>query len=243
MAETTGQAFRVGRVLATAWAVYMKNFTAFSTVALVLLLPLLFFQLFMLSDPSITVDAETTLVIYAVLSIVLPQFITAIVAYGTIQELRHHSVSTGEALTRGLQLALPVLGVVIVASIAIAIGAMLLVVPGLILFVMFWVAIPVAVVERPGVIASLQRSAFLTKGNRWRIFGLIVILWLILIMISTVETLAFAATAASGAYPYIDYVVTAFVTVVFAVVSAVGYHDLRLLKDGVDVETIAAVFD
>ena len=246
MAETTGQEFRVGRVLSTAWAVYMKNFTSFSTVALVLLLPLLFVQLFML--PGTTIDSEVApnpaaTIIYAVLSLLLTQLITATVVYGTIQEMRHHSASTGEALIRGLRLALPVLGVVLVASIAVAVGALLLVVPGIILFVMFWVAIPVAVVEGPGVIDSLKRSAFLTKGNRWRIFGLVIVLWLTMTVISMAISVAFAAAEAWAVYAYIDYVLTAFFTLVFAVVSAVGYHDLRLLKDGVDVDTIAAVFD
>jgi hypothetical protein len=253
MTETAVQDFRVGRVLATAWSVYMKNFVPFSTVALVLLLPLLFVQLFLVPDPSADLSEEeiyaatrTSIAlgaIYAVLSMLLTQLVTATLVYGTIQEMRHHSTSTGEALTRGLQLALPVLGVVIVASIAVGVGALLLVVPGIILFVMFWVAIPVAVVERPGVIASLKRSAFLTKGNRWRIFGLVVVLWLIFVLISMAISLAFAAAEAWRVYPYIDYVLTVFLTAVFAVVSAVGYHDLRLLKDGVDVETIAAVFD
>jgi hypothetical protein len=243
MTETAVQDFRVGRILATAWSVYMKNFMPFSTVALVLLLPLLFFQLFLMSDPSSDLEIEITVIIFAVLGLVLPQLATAVLVYGTIQEMRHHSVSTGEALVRGLQMALPVLVLVIVASIAIGIGFVLLVVPGFILLVMFWVAIPVAVVERPGIIASLQRSAFLTKGNRWRILGLLAILWLISILISVVLELAFAAAEAGSVYVYIDYVLTALLTAVFAVVSAVGYHDLRLLKDGVDVETIAAVFD
>ena len=264
MAETTGQEFRVGRVLSTAWSVYMRNFTPFSMVALVLLLPLLFIQLFMM--PTAEAGEDMTAfgivgVVYALLTLLLTQLVTATVVYGTIQEMRHNSVSTGDALTRGLQLALPVLGVVLVASVAVALavgsvafvailatgsgvfGILMAMIPGLTLFVMFWVAIPVAVVERPGVFASLKRSMFLTKGNRWRILGLVVLLWLVAALISGVASTVFLGTGMLGIYPYIDHVLTAFFTVVIAVVSAVGYHDLRLLKDGVDVDSIASVFD
>jgi len=264
MAETTGYGFRAGRVLSAAWAVYMRNFVPFSTVALVLLLPLPFIQLFILPEAAIGEDVPAVGVVgavYAVLTLLLTQLITATVVYGTIQEMRHQSVSTGEALTRGLRLALPVLGVVLVASVAVALavglvafvvilvtssawfGILLAMVPGLTLFVMFWVAIPVAVVERPGVFASLKRSMFLTKGNRWRILGLVVLLWLVAALISGVASTVFLGTGMLGIYPYIDHVLTAFFTVVIAVVSAVGYHDLRLLKDGVDVDSIASVFD
>ena len=55
-----------------------------------------------------------------------------------------------------------------------------LVIPGLVLSTIWWVAIPVAVVERPGTVASLRRSSELTKGVRWRIFGLFVAYLLVL---------------------------------------------------------------
>jgi hypothetical protein len=264
MAETTGQGFRAGRVLSAAWAVYMRNFVPFSTVALVLLLPLPFIQLFIMPQAPIGEEVPAVGVVggvYAVLTLLLTQLITATVVYGTIQEMRHHSVTTGEALTRGLRLALPVLGVVLVASVAVALVAgvtafvailvtnsamvsiLVAIIPGITLFIMFWVAIPVAVVEGQGVIASLRRSIFLTKGNRWRILGLVALLWLVAGLITGAASAVFLGTGAVGVYPYVDHVLTAFFTVVIAVVSAVGYHDLRLLKDGVDVDGIASVFD
>ena len=39
------------------------------------------------------------------------------------------------------------------------------------------------------------------------------------------------------------WILTALSTALYAVVSAVGYHDLRVAKEGVDAEQIAAVFD
>ena len=49
-------------------------------------------------------------------------------------------------------------------------------IPGLIIYTVLWLVVPVAVVERPGIVASLRRSSMLTKGYRWQIFGMVLIL-------------------------------------------------------------------
>jgi hypothetical protein len=57
-------------------------------------------------------------------------------------------------------------------SVGIMIGMILFVVPGLILSACWSIAIPVAMVENRSPLAALERSAKLTVGNRWPIFGL-----------------------------------------------------------------------
>ena len=44
---------------------------------------------------------------------------------------------------------------------------------------MWFVTLPACVLERTGPIRSLSRSAFLTKGHRWRVFGLILLVLLV----------------------------------------------------------------
>ena len=53
---------------------------------------------------------------------------------------------------------------------------LLLVIPALILYVMWFVAIPVCVVEQLGPFRSLGRSRQLTKGHRWKILGLLLVI-------------------------------------------------------------------
>ena len=109
---------------------------------------------------------------------------------------------------------------------------------------MLWVAIPAAVIEKPGVIGSLSRSADLTKGYRWQIFGIIVIVTVIALVAGF--AIAFAIVV-SDADPTIlvlgNLIITALFTAFWAVISAVGYHDLRVVKEGVGIEELAAVFD
>ena len=79
-----------------------------------------------------------------------------------------------------LKAATPVLGqlilVGIVAGIGIAIGFVLIIVPGLILITIWSVAAPVVVLENPGGLRALGRSRELVRGNGWAVFGVIFVL-------------------------------------------------------------------
>jgi uncharacterized membrane protein len=122
-------------------------------------------------------------------------------------------------------------------------GMIALVVPFFILLTMWWVATPACVVERTGPWTSLKRSAALTKGHRWKVFGTLLLLFVINVIVSQIlevvlvlvksDVLSIIARltwgALYGAYNAIAVVMT--------------YHDLRVAKEGIDIEQIASVFD
>lgn len=66
----------------------------------------------------------------------------------------------------------------ILAGIAIAIGFVLLIVPGLILITIWAVIVPVVVIERTGVFEAFGRSRELVKGNGWQVFGVLILLFI-----------------------------------------------------------------
>ena len=66
----------------------------------------------------------------------------------------------------------------ILAGIAIAIGFVLLIIPGLILITIWAVIVPVVVIERAGVFEAFGRSRELVKGNGWQVFGVLVLLFI-----------------------------------------------------------------
>ena len=82
---------------------------------------------------------------------------------------RDHSM--GELFSAVAPVALPLIGLAIFAGIAIAIGFVLLVIPGLILLTIWAVAAPVMVIEHPGVFTALGRSRELVRGYGWQVFG------------------------------------------------------------------------
>ena len=71
----------------------------------------------------------------------------------------------------------------IIVGIGIVAGLILLIVPGIILAVM-WQFFGYAIVDRPGTraIEAMGRSADITRGNRWQLFGLVLVLLLINIL-------------------------------------------------------------
>jgi hypothetical protein len=66
----------------------------------------------------------------------------------------------------------------VLAGIAIAIGIVLLIIPGLFLITIWAVIVPVVVIERTAVFESFGRSRELVKGNGWQVFGVLVLLFL-----------------------------------------------------------------
>jgi hypothetical protein len=92
----------------------------------------------------------------------------------------------------------------------------------------------------------VKRSAELTKGNRWRVFALLIIFYLVLMAIGwALQFAGLPVLAPDGSMASIVmiYVWGGVTTTFFAVFGAVIYHDLRVAKEGVSASQIAAVFD
>ena len=81
----------------------------------------------------------------------------------------------------------------ILAGIAITIGLVLIIVPGLWLITIWAVIIPVIVIERTGALASFGRSRELVRGHGWHVFGTLVLVFVILLGVDLVLGLIFAA--------------------------------------------------
>jgi hypothetical protein len=102
-----------------------------------------------------------------------------------VQDGRRDS-SVGQLIEETWPVVLPLIGAGILASIGIVIGFFLLVVPGLILLTIWSVIAPVIVVEHSGAIDAFGRSLELVKGNGWQVFGVIVVVYLIIMIAAIV---------------------------------------------------------
>jgi len=139
-----------------------------------------------------------------------------------VQDIRDGRVdlSLGETVSAALPYIWSVAGASILAGIAIAIGLVLLIVPGLWLITIWAVIIPAIVIERAGALDSFGRSRQLVKGHGWPVFGTLVLAFIIEIAVSIVIGLIFMklpmawrnglSTVISGTLiaPYIALVVT-----------------------------------
>jgi hypothetical protein len=81
---------------------------------------------------------------------------------------------------------LPVIGASILAGIGVAIGFVLLIVPGFILLTFWCLIVPFIVLGGSGVFGSFGKSWRTVRGYAWRVFGTYVLVFLILIAFAIV---------------------------------------------------------
>jgi len=86
----------------------------------------------------------------------------------------------------------PVIGAGLLAGIAIAIGLVLIIAPGLYLATIWSVVIPAVVLEKRGVTESFGRSRELVSGYGWTVFGVIIVTIAINIVASLVLAIVFS---------------------------------------------------
>ncbi|MEJ2120010.1 MAG: hypothetical protein P8Z76_04735 [Alphaproteobacteria bacterium] len=175
--------------------------------------------------------------------LVLGGFATAMIVFGTLRDLRGRPAGTAESLLRGVATSSPALGVIVVVSFIILLGTLALIVPGIILSLMFFVAVPVAVIEGRRIIDCLKRCAFLTSGNLLRILAILLPVWLVpfalyWLVAQVLEVFGLSAYE-SSLIPF--GLINAAALSIEAVIATVVYHDLRIAKDGSD--QITTVFD
>jgi len=233
--------FRIGQVLSKAINIYGRNIIIFTLIAGVIWLPVgLAGYVLQSAPPNIRPIAP---LIVVVLALFLQPLSTAIILYGAFQDMRGYGVSLSESIARGLSRFPALLGLMVVMTLALIVGLMLLIVPGLILIIMWYVAVPVCVVERIGPIGSLGRSQELTKGHRWKLFGL----YLLIVILGVIGERVFSglgnAFAGIPGLLIAQTVWQGFAQAIASVIVVVVYHDLRAAKEGIDIERIASVFD
>jgi hypothetical protein len=135
----------------------------------------------------------------------------------------------------------------------------LFVIPLLAMYLMWFVVTPACVLERLGPLGSLGRSRGLTKGHRWRILGLILVTLVPALIVAGIIAGVMASLGTGvnlrigvflgGTNPgtlvsqIVSLIWTAIWTAFNAILVVVAYHDLRVAKEGVDTEQIAAVFE
>ena len=115
--------------------------------------------------------------------------------------------------------------------------------------VRLWVTVPAIAVEQPGVLAALWRSWNLTKGHTWRLFGVLLVMWLATLAMSMVAGIVIGVLSVFGGVTGIfvgqglNILISIIANALFAVAAAVAYVELRRAKEGFGLEDIAAIFD
>lgn len=231
---------RLGDVFGRTVELFGRRFGPFLALTVVAYLPYYLAQFFM-SDARSTGASVATLIGF-VIGTASSALASAAVTYGVVQELRGRPFAVGESLSVALQRLVPVIGVALCVGVLAGLGMMLLIVPGVIVVCMYYVATPACIVERLGVLASLSRSAELTRGHRWKIFGLVLLIALATIVFSA-AMIGLAVTLGPTLRALLTAGWQAVVGTFGAILIGVLYFRLRTAKEGIDIDQIARVFE
>jgi hypothetical protein len=232
--------FRLGDVFSKAFGVFGRNFIAFFILTVIANIPRYVFELGFAQAPTGQFNPWDLLVVP--IGILCATIANGAMTYGVVEDLRGEPVSIPEAITMAARRFLPMLGVAFLVGILSALATILFIVPGFIVMCMYFVAAPVCLAERAGVRASLSRSRYLTKGNRWQIFGAYILMILLALILGGIAAAA-AFYAGRMASTVLRYGVQAVFGAFTAVIASVFYYELRVSKEGIDLAKIASVFD
>jgi hypothetical protein len=250
--------FSVGRVLSQTFSTFFSNFPKFFGVGVAFYAPVLLFTFYFtdLQDAATLATAgdfsavmRGTL-IATVLTMAVMAMVQAAISHGALEHQAKRSVSMGAMLTTGLRAFLPLIAASVMVGFLYMLGALLLIIPGIIVLVMMSVTTPVIVAEKKGPIAAMGRSKDLTDGYKWQIFGVFALLFILLYGLMIVAGLAAGlgfmdlAQQTGTSVPYMLWQLAstgAYYALVGSCVAAI-YTNLRAAKEGTSADDIADVF-
>ena len=176
-------------VLDEAWRMYKAHAMHLLAIAFVIyLIAAVIAALFALAGGTIGIVLGSLVEIIAA-------FVLQATLIKAVQDVRdgRANLSIGETVRAATPHIAPVAGASILASIAIAIGLFLIIVPGLFLITIWAVIVPVIVLERSGALASFGRSQQLVRGRGWHVFATLVLVYVMLLVVNLVLGLIFSA--------------------------------------------------
>jgi hypothetical protein len=215
-------------VISEAFDLYKKHFGHLFSVAFVI-----YAVIAILSALLTAIGGVVGALLAAIIS-VIGLFLVEAALVEAVADIRdgRADLSIGETLSRGSSRIGSVAGASIVAGIAIAIGFVLLIVPGLILITWWAVIVPVIVLERVGAFDSFSRSRDLVRGHDFQVFGVIVLVFLIFIAFGIVFGIILAALP-DAIRGFFSSIVSGSLTGPFAaLVTALLYFRLKAAKEG-----------
>jgi hypothetical protein len=184
-----------------------------------------------------------------IVGVVISAIVQAALTRAIVAENEGHRATFGDCIAAGLRVFLPLIVVGLIYGVAIGLGFILLVVPGILLMVMWSVAAPSVVVERDGILQSFSRSMELTKGHRWKILGLFLVLLVIYILafwllgIVGLSTYGAANFGEFGVVNAVASIVTAMIfNLIWGTIQPALYIELRQAKEGDSMENLEQVF-
>jgi MFS family permease len=254
------QPLGVGALLSETFSIFFSNIVKVMILGFIAAaLGLIINALFLGFDVAIGIAQPDTTELWILIASQLLSTLVGMAVYGLITAIlvmlaydvklgRQNSI--GSYIGAAVSALVPIVVLSIVVTILTGVGLIGLGIGGLWVFAVFYVVIPICVIEKRSF-KSMSRSADLTKEYRWPIVGLTVIMAIVSVVMGVIAVFAVVALAYVFAEGIAAMIVlgltfatlTGFGYGIPAIAVALTYARLREIKEGVDVDQIAAVFD
>jgi hypothetical protein len=171
-----------GAIISTAFSTWWSHLGVFIALAAIPVFPAIFLidGLWggMLSDPDNS-EVGATLTSAAVQALIISPLVTAMHVLVVLGLSRGEHPDLGGALRAGLRVLPVVVVAVVLYGLAVVLGLIALIVPGIWLSVSLYFAAQAAVVDDARGPNALRRSFELVRDNWWRTFGILILLGLV----------------------------------------------------------------
>jgi hypothetical protein len=241
-----------------------RHYGELVTVTALFMIPVIIARVFLVSQDTITpaqltelaTGSATTnsgfiastgilgLAVWGVLSFVMSSMSTAAVVVIVSDSYLGREVTTGAAINQVLGRIWTILGAVLLQGLLIGIGFLLFFIPGVIFSCWFFATTTVVMVEGKDAVAALRRSRELARGSVGEIFSTLglalFIVWLVDLLVNVI-VVALIVRLRSGVFAasFAPYIISIFIVPFVNVVITLLYYDLRIRKEGFDLELMA----
>lgn len=269
MSEADFEPMSVGGILDRAFRLYRQSFVRFLAIVAIIQVPLHLLTMVWAvvvertrlelaqSGPDVQRDEVFALMgigvlgslVSGVVTLVAQQLTSAALVKGISERYLGREVTVGEAYRFIWPKALSLIGAALLVGLIVGLGYLLCIVPGVIFALWYALTAPAIVIESRRATQGMARSKDLASGNLGRIFLVFLVVFLITIafafMFQAAATLlsqavfAESTVAATVAQHLFQMIPAILVMPISAAASVLLYYDLRIRKEGFDLEMLA----
>ncbi len=250
----------IGELVDGAIKLYRRDWLVLIGISAFVLIPITFIQVWVTQNMVVAVDEFATLeelgavtsqiilltlVFFAVQILIVQPYLVAAISRAAADAYLGEPVTLGRTLRYALSRLPAILWISIITSVVTIIGFILLIIPGIIAVVRLTLAPAVLVVEDVRGTKAVARSWRLTHGHSWRVLGTLILSGLISAFGAAI--IQIPAEFAAGAlgpdgWPISalgSAVASALITPFSLLIVVLLYFDLRVRKEGYDIEVMA----
>lgn len=218
-----GQPISVGKVISDSFSLYGQNFGVLIGVGLVIAIIVGIIN-GILNDSDSAFLHFLAWIVQLIGTAVYTGFVVKVVQDVRADGTRDNSV--GDLMSAAMPAIGPLIVFGILSGIAIGIGFILLIIPGLFLMTIWSVGSPSIVAEGRGPLEAFGRSWELVKGQAWTVFGVLVCVFLIMVAALIVAGLIGAAIGGIVGAAIVAILVSLVYMPIAALVASTLFFDL-----------------